>query len=160
MPEWSKAPQEVIDIAEELISNYHSHLEGANIGFLFRDEPIVSMGKIVMGQASKFPVKMQPYVSLDFLIWIAEESWHQLGYTQKLALIDHELCHCAYNEDKDTWTMRKHDVEEFNEIIERYGFWKRDLFIAKHSFQMALDLEGGDKKAGRVVAVDPELMTE
>ena len=28
------------------------------------------------------------------------------------------------------WKIRGHDVEEFNEIIERYGLWRSDLILA------------------------------
>lgn len=54
------------------------------------------------------------------------------------ALIDHELCHCAVSLDKKgevrtdeagnpIYRIRKHDIEEFGEIVTRHGSYKSDL---------------------------------
>lgn len=56
-----------------------------------------------------------------------------------MALLDHELCHAAPSLDDETldvkydergrpvWRVRKHNIEEFTEVVERHGLWKKDL---------------------------------
>jgi phosphoketolase len=56
------------------------------------------------------------------IIEIIKPLWEQLTATQKDALIDHELCHFA-PEGK----MRRHDLEEFREVIKRHGFYMPDV---------------------------------
>lgn len=69
-----------------------------------------------------------------FVIDIALDTWgyddgdgHRVGLTdaQRLALVDHELCHCAVYEGN--LKMRAHSIEEFSAIINRHGLWKPDL---------------------------------
>ena len=138
MPEWIKAPEEVLHIAEELISEYHEHLLGVEIGFVFRNEAPASNGKITLAKASVVPAHLRPYMNYEFIIWIAEDKWHEASELQKRALIDHELYHCIFKDDKPA--MRPHDVEEFNEILGRYGLWKADLWEAKTAMATALQI--------------------
>ena len=73
-----------------------------------------------------------------FLISVWDFAWSQFNEKQRVALVDHELCHgtVAVNAEGETkeqedgrpvYRVRKHDVEEFREIVERYGLWKADL---------------------------------
>ena len=53
--------------------------------------------------------------------------------------MDHELCHASVRCDKNSgepmvdernrliYRIRKHDIEEFADIVERHGTYKRDL---------------------------------
>lgn len=164
MDDWKQAPDEVLRLAEELIDEHHPTLAGAGIGFVFRDKAPISAGKITLGQASKIPPKMLPFVALDFLIWLAEDFWIDATDLQRRALIDHELCHCRVIDGQNK--IRPHDFEEFGEILERYGLWKSDLIAARNAFSTALQLplpleesiKHGKKlkeMGGRLVAVDP-----
>lgn len=124
---WAEAPNSIIDLAQEIIYDYHRGLLEARIGFLIRTEPSKSKGKRVYAKAEKVSSKHQLLLDLDFLIWIDEEIWSELGDEQRKALIDHELCHCRYNLVEQKGEIVGHDVEEFNSIIERYGAWNADL---------------------------------
>lgn len=66
-----------------------------------------------------------------FLISIWYEGWVNMTPEQRRALIDHELCHCIVEEDEETGNtklgMRGHDIEEFNEIVSRHGFWRPEV---------------------------------
>lgn len=158
--EWSKVPEEIVDLAGEIIEAYHPDLTEAAIGFLFRSEAGDSLGREIWGQAQKVPAKLSPLLDLDFLIWIAKDIWYSLSNHQKRALIDHELCHCKVDGDKTS--MRGHDVEEFREIIERYGLWRPDLRLFGATCQQALQepLPGFEPlpRRGGVVAVEPEVL--
>lgn len=165
MTEWIKAPEEVLTIAEELIEDHYKHLLGVNIGFIFRDEAPNSGGKITLGKASVVPAHMRPYVDFEFMIWLAEDKWHLANDLQKRALVDHELAHCIFKEGNPA--MRPHDIEEFNDILERYGLWKADLWAAKTAMHTALqislplfepDSEVSVPLSPRVRAIEPSLM--
>ena len=128
MPEWEAAPKEVIDMADDLIRQHHQSLLDARIGILFRDVAPVSNGKVTWGKASKVDAKWQPLLKreLDFIIWLAYDVWRTvLDHKQRVALLDHELCHCTMEDGEPK--MRAHDIEEFSEIVERHGLWRNDL---------------------------------
>lgn len=156
--EWSEASSSVLHTAQEIIEKYHPHLAEASIAFVFRSEAGSSMGKFVIAKASKFPEKLKPLVDTDydFLIWVSEEDWNKFDYEKRCALIDHELCHCGGNID-DGWTMVAHDVEEFSEIIERHGLWRKELNdmvdAAEKYTQLKLKVEDIDKPRGQVSSI-------
>jgi predicted metallopeptidase len=166
MIEWTEASSEVLDIAQDLINKYHPVPKDARIGFIFRSEASKSQGKSVLAKASKIDAKTQALmesrgtVPLDFLVWIAEDQYAELSYDQRQALIDHELCHLTFG--SSGWKLRAHDIEEFQSIIDRYGFWNSDLLGASVSFKRAMQLDLGlevsetEPARGKVVAVQPE----
>jgi len=152
---WSEASASVIEMAKELIDEFHPHLKEARIGFIFRDEAPVSRGNYTLGKATKVSERMKVLIDLDFVIWIAEDVWEKLDTERRRALIDHELCHCRYD-PADGASIRNHDVEEFVDVVERHGFWSCDLLrlesIAKGQKQLKLDL--GQEQRGEVVKME------
>lgn len=151
---WSEVPQSVIHLAEELIEKYHPDLQEAEIGIVFRSEPSTTGGKMTIGHAGKVPENIKPYLDTkyDFLIWIAETYWQSASDIQRRAILDHELCHCDYSDGKAA--MVHHDIEEFNEIIERYGLWRVDLIKANMAFEKARQSPLPGMKTGKVGAVE------
>jgi hypothetical protein len=164
---WAEAPNSVIDLAGEIIRKYHVDLLEARIGFLFRTEPSKSQGKRVYAKAEKVSEKHKLLLDLDFLIWIDEERWGELGDEQRSALIDHELCHCRYYASEEKAAIVGHDVEEFTDIVERYGAWHGELLYFARSLnrgdsyrepRLANDVAQQMSMLpprGAVVAVDP-----
>ena len=74
----------------------------------------------------------------------------RLNHAQRLALLDHELCHVMGDTDTG-FTMRDHDIEEFNAVIERHGAWSRDVveFLAtarKAQIELPMDLPPVDSE--------------
>ena len=73
--------------------------------------------------------------ALPWLIWLAAD--HTAHWRDPLrweALLVHELTHCELveEEDKDgdvtiVPSIRAHDVEEFGDVVRRYGAWNSDL---------------------------------
>lgn len=155
--EWGKVPQEVIDLATEIIREHHPDLEDFAIGFIFRSEASVSGGKLKIGEASKVTGKYSPFVDLDGLIWLARDQYYGLSMHQRRALIDHELCHFTLNEGN--LTIRGHDIEEFRVIVERYGLWKSDLIDFAPAMVEATQtrLPGFERNGRGVIAVEPEV---
>lgn len=156
---WSEVPQTVLDLASGIIEEHHPDLLDARIGFIFRSEVQVSGGKETWGQAQKVSDKMKVYMDFDFLIWVARDIWVSLSLNQKKALLDHELCHCLYDEGKAS--MRPHDIEEFTEIVDRYGLWRLELEKMARSMKAAqpeqasfMELAPKPDRQGAVLSVD------
>jgi hypothetical protein len=128
-------------IMDALIEANHSHLKSAKIALCWRkgwknDRD----GHIKLGQAKKASDMDRALKEYDLVILLNFEAWNESGFTEKQmnALVDHELCHCELAKDNDgepiedelkraCYRIRKHDVEEFQEVISRHGTWKRDL---------------------------------
>lgn len=139
-------------IAAELIPKHHEHLRLVRIEYVFADGVIKSKGKELLGRAKK-KSGLDAFLAANsdedepqpfFVIEISKPAWDLLDKKQKLALVDHELCHCLWDVDKGIY-MRAHDVEEFSEIIKRHGLWEPgvELFAtiaAKHVKQMDLPI--------------------
>jgi len=156
--------QNVIDEIED-----HRWLREARVLLLFRSgvQPNAE-NQICLGQARR----AAPLVALlgerpDFVILLTRETWEAAAPRKRLALLDHELTHCAVTiagkfvspakleafvaqlgkrhiettnitDDKDRtlvryvktdadgrprWRIRHHDVEEFYDVLGRWGAW-------------------------------------
>ena len=126
---FKEADQHLVDLAQELIGEHHPWLKDARIGLMYRSGAIEDGNMKTIGHARKVSAEMQVFLAFDFLIWIAEDVFASYSPTQRRAMVDHELCHCAGSEGE--WRIRKHDFEEFHRIIERYGMWSETLKIVK-----------------------------
>jgi hypothetical protein len=97
-------------------------------------------GRLVLGRCVKASDLQRELVDYDFVIVLNKEVWEDPDFNRerKLALLDHEMCHAARAVDDDgekktdskgrpVWRTRGHDIEEFTEIVNRRGCWKRDL---------------------------------
>lgn len=170
--EYKPAP-EVAEIARQLITRVtqHQELVNATILYLFRSEAATSRGRTILGRARKV-TGLNAWLSHPdliprpgcftepgefFIIEIAHDTWARLDDSQRVALVDHELSHCAvgYTEDgRMQLAMRHHDVEEFLGVLNRNGLWKEDVqqlgIVASEQLSLALDRipaqasEGGD----------------
>lgn len=140
---YSAAP-EVARIGQRLMQQYHRHLLKTRVEFLFRSKAGTKGGKTTLGTARKVTglnaLLATPDVVDDpegtsesltfFVIEVASDMWNYLSEAQRVALVDHELCHCklGINEKGDiVHSIAAHDVEEFAEIVLRHGLWKPDL---------------------------------
>ncbi len=159
---WTEASPDLIHMAADLVKQHHPDLSEAIIGFVFRSEPSVSGDKLVLGQASKLPSKLTPYLDYHFIIWISLPTWHEFSPEKRQALVDHELCHCTMTDEGEP-KLRSHDVQEFTAIIERYGIWKSDLApfawaIQKSpQMQLAIQFEEAAAIPGRIEAIKTSL---
>lgn len=122
---------EVAEIAHDLLEEHHGHLAEARVYYLFRLGPWASKGDVVLGKAYKVSDRDKYLHGYDFLIVINKDYWPALTEEQRVALVDHELCHCSRGEDTSDgypkWEIRNHTVEEFVEVIRRHGLWKEDV---------------------------------
>lgn len=114
-------------VAKVLIqSPLHNRLVNASVAYVFREE-ITQSGRVKGGVASKASGKLAYFTGHDFVIEFNHTVWLHLTPEQRIALVDHELAHCERDEETGAWTMRDHDVEEFSDIVGRWGLWTPDL---------------------------------
>lgn len=117
-------------IGKVLVDGIHADIGGARIGYLFR-EKMQKRERVVLATASKVGTKLAFFADLDFLVEVNWTAWRQLSPRQRVALIDHELCHFGIAEDEDGefegWALVSHDLEEFGSIVTRWGLWKGDV---------------------------------
>ncbi len=125
--DYIKAPQDMVYLCRELIEKHHPHLDGVKIALICQDKARTSCGKTVLAYASKPSKRLQPLLddNYHFIICVALKEWELLSLKQRAALLDHELCHCIFD-DYGQAKLRGHDLEEFACIIERHGFWRGD----------------------------------
>lgn len=151
---WSEVSNSLVEMALDLINKYHPVLRDVSIGFIFRSEPSASGGKEITAGVQKVDAKMRALgVDYDFLIWIDVTAWDNSDEARRKALLDHQLCHICWDGEKGS--IRGHDIEEFQEVLERWGAWNSPLFKAQIALQK-IQLSFLDR--GRVGAVDPAEM--
>jgi len=125
-----KCDGEVFSLMSELINEYHSHLRNANIECLFTNKGRKRGGKTVIATCEAVNPTYNYLTNVDFIITIYDKVWEQLADKEKKYVLDHELYHAFVGENKNGEPVYKtvpHDLEEFNEIVERYGLMQRDL---------------------------------
>lgn len=157
---------EVAKVARPLIKNFHPHLNGMTIVYLFmnkRDKKTgasvmpKSKGKALLGQAklvsglNAFLVSGATRTDGDeiepfFVLLITKTAWERMKAKQREALVDHELAHMGIDDESGRPVILPHDLEEFNAIVRRHGLWSEDVQeFFKAAKQMPLPLEA--KKA-------------
>jgi hypothetical protein len=141
MAEYSKAMPEMVDTVKRVAGECHRRLDGVKIAVIQQDKAASSKGHIVMACASLVTKRFQPLLDAkyQFIVCIARDVWDTSDQAKRDALIDHELCHCTMNDGKPE--IRPHDLEEFADIIERRGFWRKDY--VESTIQAALGLAIG-----------------
>lgn len=132
---------ELYSLLEDLVGEYHDHLLEAKIAlawcYSWKVDPD---GILVLGKCKKASDLDRQLHDQDFIILLNREMWENVGFSakQKRALLDHELCHADAARDEDgeqketadgrkVWRTRKHDLEEFQCIVERHGCWKKHI---------------------------------
>jgi hypothetical protein len=171
-------------IMQALIPAHHPHLADAHIALAWRYGWTEDAdGRLRLGQAKKASDLDFSLHAYDFVIILNSDAWNAAGFTeaQMRALLDHELCHCQVSLDENgderrdvtgrpVWRMRKHDIEEFQEIVERHGLWEKDLALfAKAAIKKAQENPGlfdqmvgggvAEQDAGAAPADAPETLT-
>lgn len=141
---------------------HHGDIKQARIALAWRLRTNADKdGHIVLGKCIKVSDLYREYADYDFIITLNKEFWEEPTVTkeQRIALLDHECCHAAptYNDEtgehevdergRYMFRSRKHDVEEFYEIVQRNGLWKRNLI----EFAKVLQ----EKRKAPMFAVDP-----
>ena len=107
------------------IPQWHAHLRGVAIAYLFTEEIGNKNGKEVLAKIRKATPTEAHFGNVDAVLIVSQGAWGAMSGEQRTALVDHELCHLAVDDGRVT--LLAHDVEEFAAVIKRHGLWKGDL---------------------------------
>lgn len=125
----------------------HEHLQRADIGFLWTNEPNERKQRQVLGMCQLLPPSGDKWSAgrsvqqlcewfgdlPDFLITLYAPAAAEMDNASFMALVEHELYHAAQDRDRygalkfsqqtgdPVWAIRGHDVEQFVGVVERYG---------------------------------------
>lgn len=127
---------------EAIVHAHHEELRDARIAVAWCTSwrPDVD-GNVTIGRCKRASALDRELHEWDFVILLNERYWNDERTTAIAhdALLDHELCHATVKIDPETndpaldergrviYRLRRHDLEEFACIAQRYGIWKRDL---------------------------------
>jgi hypothetical protein len=114
-------------LAQVLIPVLHEHLVNARLAYLFKESMKLGPDRIKLGTAQRAAAQLEYLSDHDFVLTFNHEAWRTLSMEQRIALVDHELCHCGCDLEKSRFGIMHHDVEEFGAVIRRWGLWKPDL---------------------------------
>jgi hypothetical protein len=101
------------------------------VGELLKETPLkikflLISGRIrYAGQVSKASPLLKFLTGYDLIVLINKDVWDSLSQNSKEALVFHELYHIQVSDGKVS--LKKHDIEEFVKVIERYGPWTDTL---------------------------------
>lgn len=155
---------EVLALARDIIEEHEPELQEASIAFLFWTEGPQKAGKAVLGQAKKVGKEYQALgFDYDFIIYLSKPMYYALDEHQRRALIHHELLHCEFVNDPNTEEQKAvivpHDLEEFNKIINLYGFWWPMAEKTVEAVQVALPMMELKRAVGKVETLEPAMIS-
>lgn len=125
-------------IMERLIATERADLAQARIGIAWREGwKRDKDGLLKCGQCKKRNELDRTLGEYDFVILLNREAWRGFDGRQRERLIFHELCHAEIETDANgdekrdeagrlVTRGRKHNIQEFREVVEKYG-WDEDL---------------------------------
>lgn len=137
--------EEVYAVMDQLIASHHEHLvdSEADIALIWLLKPSHSAGKLALGKTVKATDVQNALIGLtskklsgyQFVIFLDASAWEKFVPDQREALMDHLLCHAfAELEEQNQqgnggwkFKLRKHDIEEFSEVVQRHGLYLKDL---------------------------------
>ena|ERR1700677_4282522 len=129
-------------LLKEIREMHHGDTREARVALAWRlREKPDKDGHLVLGRCIKVSDLNKEFANWDFIITLNKEAWEDIEFDKKkkMALLDHEMMHAAVCFDEETgerkrdererliWRIRDHDLQEFNDIVERHGIWKRDI---------------------------------
>ena len=126
-----KASQDFHDELIKLIGANHPKLVGIcdDIVIIFKEKCSRIDGVLQLGRISKASPILEVLGERPFkyVIELGYDGFQRLEEEQKLALLDHLLCHVGATEDEANGEMKYHsrtpDICYFSENRERYGDW-------------------------------------
>jgi hypothetical protein len=136
-----------INESARLVNPAHEHLRVASLGVLWTNERFYKGGKEILATAEipsfkgshwqkarqQLQVEEWFHQVPDFIITISSWFAREADNASFLAVIEHELLHCGQAKDEygnlkfresngmPIFFLRMHDVEEFVDVVERYG---------------------------------------
>lgn len=139
MPVYTGNQKELENLAGQIIARDRPLLKMLKMQYIFRDVAPLSDEKIVAGMCYRCDDRNRAIHGQDFIIEIAKDVWDEASDDFKTALMDHELGHVGIRMDEDGQPgidektgriktyIHKHDIEEFEDVLERHGAYHKNL---------------------------------
>lgn len=119
---YEEIAQELIDNEPELAYIKDSQVK---IAFLESDQSKkADKDKLVLGECEKVAAKNKWAINYDFTITLFRNNLIGLTLDQIRIVLFHELLHVGIEQgpdDTEIYSVRKHDLEDFKIIIDRFG---------------------------------------
>ena len=99
------------------------------IAYLSSEQEKKGGGNLVYGQCEKVPEKYKWSIPYDFTITVFQPNVERFTDRQLAILVFHELLHIRveYDGNEEKYSIRKHDLEDFRLIVDRFGVdWSED----------------------------------
>jgi Putative phage metallopeptidase len=127
--EWKRLA-DAEELVAELIKDHHPELEDCLVFCFGKPKSTRRNGRMNVAKirvASEFH-KALAGTDVNYIIEIGLDFWQPaLKRELRVPLLDHELNHAIGKDAKGRPHLTGHDVEEFEEIIRRYGIWEPGL---------------------------------
>ena len=155
MNKWKADEKDDLELLDHAIANWHPKLVDirTEIAIVFKDKAGKVGGKPGLGKCLKAPgiLAVLGDKEYQFILEIGYDLWCALADTDKLALLDHLLCHITSEENEQngemSYSMRTPDVSYFSEEIERHGNWKKEIYDALGEKEEKEEKEKKEKQA-------------
>jgi hypothetical protein len=132
-------PLDPYAILDALVSDHHTDLAQAKIAVAWQlDVKADRDGHMLLGRCRKATDLDREFREFDLVIMLNAQAWKELEPKQRLALVDHELCHATVATDKNgeniaderdrlCYRLKRHDLEEFTAVVKRHGLYLSDV---------------------------------
>lgn len=139
MPVYSGHQKDLAALADSIIVQHRPMLKILKIQYIFRDVAPITDEKVIAGMCYRCDDRNRAIHGQDFIIEISKDVWEEATDEFKLALMDHELGHVGIRLDEDGQPgideksgriksyIHKHDIEEFEDVLERHGAYHKSL---------------------------------
>ena len=156
MPKYKQATDEMVELVEKCIEDWHPWLENARFAVLMLPEAPRPNGRIALAGTKKASDEVRALgADYHFIMWFAHDQWEILTPEQRVALVDHELSHCRLRGGAVP-ALVQHDFSEFNAVFLRHGPW----WPGAESTVEAMQPHFAFYRGGTVDAVDPASFDE
>lgn len=134
----STAPQDVVDLLQEVIDEFHDDLGETNFLVLFKHGGWKSKGKTMLGKMQVLNDAFRRTMQKDVILYLNADMWAVLSKPQKKYVLDHQLytLDLKYNRHDDVLeaadgrpmlTTVPHDIEGFVDVVKRHGIIMEDV---------------------------------
>ena len=125
-----------------VIPKWHPRLAAASIVYLTDPDEMKAKGRQVLAKVRKANPVEHHLTGHDIVMIVNGYAWPMLSEAQRLAVVDHELCHIEPDEGEEgetVYRIRGHDLEEFRAVVSRHGDWSTDITLFNEA-QREMDL--------------------
>lgn len=130
--EYQEMP-EAVDIVRKLVMSHHADaLDEAHIVVVGTPQESTSpdqhTARIRVAKPMEKFLLARSKERADYIIEIVIDLWNGHTPPDQERILDHELCHALGRDEKGRYRIRRrHDVEEFDDILRRHGAWTPQL---------------------------------